>query len=107
MRIRSKISGTADQPRLNVFRSSSQIYAQIIDDLSGTTVVSASSLDHELAGKLEGLDKKGKAKKVGELLAQRALDKGVQTVIFDRGGYRYHGRVKSLADGAREVGLKF
>ncbi|MDO9574146.1 MAG: 50S ribosomal protein L18 [Candidatus Contubernalis sp.] len=107
MRIRLKISGTAEQPRLNVFRSSSQIYAQIIDDLSGTTVVSASSLDQELAGKLEGLNKKDKAKQVGELLAKRALDKDVKTVIFDRGGYRYHGRVKALADGAREAGLKF
>ena len=107
LRIRSRISGTADQPRLNVFRSSRQIYAQVIDDLSGTTVVSASSLDPELVGKLEGLNKKEKAKQVGELLAKRALEKGVVTVIFDRGGYRFHGRVKALADGAREVGLKF
>lgn len=107
LRIRSRISGTADQPRLNVFRSSRQIYAQVIDDLSGTTVVSASSLDPELAGKLEGLNKREKAKQVGELLAKRALEKGVVTVIFDRGGYRFHGRVKALADGAREVGLKF
>lgn len=107
MRIRSRISGTADQPRLNVFRSSRQIYAQVIDDLSGTTMVSASSLDPELAGKLEGLNKNEKAKQVGDLLAKRALGKGVVTVIFDRGGYRFHGRVKALADGAREAGLKF
>ncbi len=107
LRIRSRISGTADQPRLNVFRSSRQIYAQVIDDHSGTTVVSASSLDPELTGKLEGLNKKEKAKQVGELLAKRALEKGVVTVIFDRGGYRFHGRVKALADAAREAGLKF
>lgn len=107
MRIRSRISGTADQPRLNVFRSSRQIYAQVIDDHSGTTMVSASSLDPELAGKLEGLNKREKAKQVGELLAKRALENGVVTVIFDRGGYRFHGRVKALADAAREAGLKF
>ena len=107
LRIRSRISGTADQPRLNVFRSSRQIYAQVIDDHSGTTMVSASSLDPELAGKLEGLNKREKAKQVGELLAKRALEKGVVTVIFDRGGYRFHGRVKALADAAREAGLKF
>ncbi len=107
MRIRSRVSGTSEQPRLNVFRSSRQIYAQVIDDLSGTTMVSASSLDPELSGKQEGLSKKEKAKLVGELLAKRALEKGVDNVIFDRGGYRYHGRVKALADGAREAGLKF
>ena len=104
MRIRNKISGTAERPRLNVFRSNTNIYAQIIDDLSGTTLAAASSLDKEIAG--NGGNKEA-AKEVGKLVAKRAADKGITEVVFDRGGYVYHGRVKELADGAREGGLKF
>ncbi len=104
MRVRNKISGTAERPRLNVFRSNTNIYAQIIDDLSGTTLAAASSLDKEIAG--NGGNKEA-AKEVGKLVAKRAADKGITEVVFDRGGYVYHGRVKELADGAREGGLKF
>ena len=104
MRVRNKISGTAERPRLNVFRSNTNIYAQIIDDLSGTTLVAASSLDKEITG--NGGNKEA-AKEVGKLVAKRAADKGITEVVFDRGGYVYHGRVKELADGAREGGLKF
>ncbi len=104
MRIRNKISGTAERPRLNVFRSNKNIYAQIIDDLSGKTLAAASTLDKEIEGK--GSNKEA-AKEVGKLVAKRAADKGITEVVFDRGGYVYHGRVKELADGAREGGLKF
>lgn len=104
MRIRNKISGTAERPRLNVFRSNKNIYAQIIDDLSGKTLAAASTLDKEIEG--NGSNKEA-AKKVGELVAKRAAEKGITEVVFDRGGYVYHGRVKELADGAREGGLKF
>ena len=104
MRIRNKISGTAERPRLNVFRSNTNIYAQIIDDLSGVTLAAASSLDKEISG--NGGNKEA-AKEVGKLVAKRAADKGITEVVFDRGGYVYHGRVKELADGAREGGLKF
>ena len=103
-RVRSKISGTAERPRLNVFRSNTNIYAQIIDDISGVTLASASSLDKEITG--NGGNKEA-AKEVGKLVAQRAADKGITDVVFDRGGYVYHGRVKELAEGAREGGLKF
>jgi len=103
-RVRSKISGTAERPRLNVFRSNTNIYAQIIDDISGVTLASASSLDKEITG--NGGNKEA-AKEVGKLVAQRAADKGITEVVFDRGGYVYHGRVKELAEGAREGGLKF
>ena len=103
-RVRAKISGTAACPRLNVFRSSKHIYAQLIDDVNGVTLVSASSMDKEFEG--EGGNKEA-AKKVGQLLGKRAVEKGIETVVFDRGGYLYHGRVKELADGARESGLKF
>jgi len=103
-RVRSKISGTAERPRLNVFRSNTNIYAQIIDDISGVTLASASSLDKEITG--NGGNKEA-AKEVGKLAAKRALDKGITEVVFDRGGYVYHGRVKELAEGAREGGLKF
>ena len=102
-RIRNKISGTPECPRLNVFRSLKNIYAQIIDDVEGTTLVSASSL--ELKETYGG--NKDAAKEVGKLLAQKAIDKGITTVVFDRGGYIYHGRVQELAEGAREGGLKF
>lgn len=103
-RVRAKISGTPERPRLNVFRSESNIYAQVIDDTKGITLVSASSLDKGF--ECDG-DKKAAAKKVGQIVAERALAKGIDTVVFDRGGYVYHGRVKCLAEGAREGGLKF
>ena len=106
-RVRGKINGTAEIPRLRVTRSNSNIYAQLIDDVARRTIVSASSLDPEFK-KLDknGANKEG-AQVVGELVGKRALDAKINTVVFDRGGYIYHGRVKALADGAREVGLKF
>lgn len=106
-RIRRKISGTAERPRLNVFRSLQHIYAQVIDDVTGHTLVSASTVENGLSGDLGGKSKKEQAEIIGKTVAQRAKDAGVETVIFDRGGYLYHGRVKALADGAREGGLKF
>jgi len=104
-RIRKVISGTAEKPRMSVFRSNAQIYVQLIDDLTGTTVLSASSRCKEVAG--QKVNKTEQAKLVGKLAAERALAKGVTTVVFDRNGYLYHGRIKSLADAAREGGLKF
>lgn len=106
-RIRARISGTADRPRLNVFRSIDHIYAQLVDDEAGRTLVSASTIDKELRGDLNGKTKKEQAALVGEKVAERAKAAGISTVIFDRGGYLYHGRVKALADGAREGGLEF
>jgi large subunit ribosomal protein L18 len=106
-RVRKKISGTAERPRLNVFRSLRHIYAQIIDDDRGRTLVAASTQDPALRDQLAGLDKTAQAKVVGQALAERAQAKSVRQVIFDRGGYKYHGRVKALADGAREGGLEF
>ena len=103
-RVRAKISGTAECPRLNVFRSLQNIYAQLIDDVKGETLVSASTVEKDFE---EYGGNKSAAHKVGELLAKRAADKGITTVVFDRGGYIYHGRVKELAEGAREGGLKF
>lgn len=103
-RIRNKISGTAECPRLNVFRSSKHIYAQIIDDINGVTLCAASSMDKAFEG--NGGNKEG-ARKVGEMIAAAAKAKGIENVVFDRGGYLYHGRVQELADGAREGGLKF
>ncbi len=102
-RVRNKISGTPECPRLNVFRSSSHIHAQIIDDVNGVTLVSASSVDMKLAngGNVEA------AAQVGKAVAERALEKKIENVVFDRGGYIYHGRVKALAEAAREAGLKF
>jgi len=103
--VRHRISGTSERPRLNVFRSSKNIYAQLIDDEKGVTLVSSSTVDKTL-----DLEKSGDvdaAKKVGELIGKRALEKGIDTVVFDRGGYLYHGRIKALAEGAREAGLKF
>lgn len=100
-RVRNKISGTAARPRLSVFRSNKQIYAQVIDDETAKTLVSASSLG------MEPMPKKEQAAKVGEALAQKAIEAGITTVVFDRNGYLYHGRVKELADGARKGGLKF
>jgi large subunit ribosomal protein L18 len=106
-RVRKYIAGTSERPRLNVFRSLTDIYAQVIDDESGTTIVSASSLDHELRTKMGGLSKTEQASLVGKSVAERAKDKGVKQVVFDRGGYKYIGRVKALAEGAREGGLEF
>ena len=106
-RIRQKVYGTPEKPRLNVYRSNNHIYAQIIDDVNGHTLTSASTLDKELIEKLESTQNKEAAKLVGNLVGKRALEKGIDTVVFDRGGYIYHGRIKELADGAREAGLKF
>lgn len=106
-RVRVKISGTQERPRLNVFRSVSEIYAQVIDDVAGHTLASASTIDRELRTEVEGKSKTEAAKLVGQLVAQRAQAAGVKKVVFDRGGYRYHGRIKALADGAREAGLDF
>jgi len=106
-RIRNKISGTAAKPRLAVFRSNNHIYAQIIDDVEARTIVAASTMEKDIAAKLEKTSNVDAAKVVGEEVAKKALAKGIEEVVFDRGGYIYHGRVKSLADGAREAGLKF
>ena len=106
-RVRAKVSGTPQVPRLNVFRSLDQIYAQLIDDSRGHTLVSASTVDPELRPKAAGLRKLEQAKLVGELLAQRAKAIGMNQVVFDRGGNRYHGRVKAVAEAARLAGLKF
>ena len=103
-RVRAKISGTPECPRLNVFRSNKNITAQLIDDVNGVTLAAASSVEKEFAG---STGNKEEARKVGQLIAKRALEKGIEVVVFDRGGYIYHGRVKELAEGAREGGLKF
>ena len=103
-RVRGKISGTAERPRLCVFRSESNIYAQIIDDVAGNTLVAASSVEKAFEGNGGNIEA---AKKVGAMIAERALQKGIEEVVFDRGGYVYHGRVAALAEGAREGGLKF
>jgi large subunit ribosomal protein L18 len=103
-RIRRKLSGTAERPRLAIFRSVAHIYAQVIDDAKGATIVSASSVDKD--GKAKG-GNVAAAKTIGKLVAQRAQEKGIKKVVFDRGGYQYHGRVKALADAAREAGLEF
>jgi large subunit ribosomal protein L18 len=106
-RVRARISGTARRPRLNVYRSLGHIYAQVIDDTAGHTLVSASTVDRELRAQVEGKDKTEAAKLVGELVAKRAQEVGVKEVVFDRGGFKYHGRIKALADAAREAGLVF
>ncbi|HHY77046.1 MAG TPA: 50S ribosomal protein L18 [Clostridiales bacterium] len=106
-RIRKKVFGTAERPRLNVYRSLKHIYAQIINDETGVTLVAASSLDKELKDKITNGGNKEAAKAVGELIAKRALDAGIKKVVFDRGGYLYHGRVLELANAAREAGLEF
>ena len=106
-RIRGKISGTAETPRLAVFKSLTNIYVQAIDDVNGVTIAQASSVDKELKSKITYGGNKEAAKTVGEVVAERLLKKGVEAVVFDRGGYVYHGRVKALADAAREKGLKF
>jgi large subunit ribosomal protein L18 len=106
-RVRKHIAGTPERPRLNVFRSLNGIYAQVIDDQSGHTLVAASTIDGDLRSKMKGLTKTEQAKKVGLAVAKRAKAKGIETIVFDRGGYRYIGRVKALAEGAREGGLQF
>ena len=103
-RVRTKISGTAERPRLSVFRSNTGIYVQIIDDVAAKTLVSASTLDKEVKTKASNIEA---AKEVGTLVAKRAIKAGIKTVVFDRGGYIYHGKVKALAEAAREVGLEF
>ena len=104
VRVRGKISGTPECPRLNVFRSNANIYAQIIDDVNGVTLVAANTLEKEFEGATGNVEA---AKKVGAVLAERAKAKGIEQVVFDRGGYIFHGRVAALAEGAREAGLKF
>ena len=105
-RIRKHVEGTAERPRMSVFRSNCQIYAQLIDDIAGATLVSASSLNKEISAQ-KGVNKIEQAAQVGKLIATRSLEKGISAVVFDRNGYLYHGRIKSLADAAREGGLKF
>lgn len=107
LRVRKKLVGTTERPRLNVFRSSKHIYAQLIDDTKGVTLVSASTVDPELRGSIAHGGNIEAATKVGELVAKRALAKGYKKVVFDRGGYIYHGRVQALAEAAREAGLEF
>jgi large subunit ribosomal protein L18 len=104
-RVRAKLSGTAARPRLNVFRSNKHIYAQVIDDMNGVTLASASTLDKDFT--LESSSNLEAAKLIGELVAKRAVEKGISAVVFDRGGYLYHGRIQALADAARENGLQF
>jgi large subunit ribosomal protein L18 len=106
-RVRAKLSGTTEKPRLSVFRSLNHIYAQVIDDVKGVTLAAASTVDPEIASNLEGKVKKSQAELVGALIAKRAKEKGVEQVVFDRGGYKYIGRVQALADAARKEGLKF
>lgn len=106
-RVRKHLAGTPEKPRLNVYKSTNHIYAQIIDDVNGATLVSASTLDKETMALVKDLTKKEQAKIVGEQIAKRAIEKGIKTVVFDRGGYLYTGRVKELADGARSAGLEF
>src|SRR3954465_12979855 len=107
LRVRKNAFGPNGRPRLSVFRSINEIYAQVIDDIDGNTLISASSIDKDLRTKMAGLKKSEQAKVVGQAVAERAKGKGIDSVVFDRGGFRYTGRVKALADGAREGGLKF
>lgn len=107
VRIRKKVSGSAERPRLSVYRSLNHIYVQIIDDSRGNTLVAASTLDKDFNEEKGHKGNVSMAKKVGQLIAKRALEKGLKKVVFDRGGYVYHGRVKALAEGAREAGLEF
>jgi len=106
-RVRKYVRGTTDRPRLCVFRSLQHIHAQVIDDTQGHTLVAASTLDAQVRGRLKDQDKTAQAAVVGEVVARRALDAGITRVVFDRGGYKYHGRVKSLAEAARKAGLEF
>lgn len=107
VRVRSKISGTAEKPRLSVYRSTNEIYAQVIDDVQGVTLVACSTIEKKVASKVSKVSKTEAAKIIGQEIAKRAIDKGVKEVVFDRGGYLYTGRVAALAEGAREVGLVF
>lgn len=108
VRVRAKVSGTANRPRLNVFRSSAHIYAQVIDDHRGHTLIAASDLEQDVVERAgDGATKVARAKAVGEVLGERAKAAGIEAIVFDRGGYLYHGRVKAVADGAREAGLTF
>jgi large subunit ribosomal protein L18 len=106
-RVRARVAGTAARPRLNIYRSLDNIYAQVIDDETGHTLVSASTLDKETASKISGKSKVEAAKIVGQMVGERAKKAGIEKVIFDRGGYRYHGRVAAVAEGAREAGIEF
>ncbi|MBZ0276892.1 MAG: 50S ribosomal protein L18 [Anaerolineae bacterium] len=106
-RVRGTITGTTERPRMNVFRSHTNIYVQVIDDLAGHTLVSASTVDKEIAGQITDKNKTDAARIVGKVLGERAKAAGITRVVFDRGGYRYHGRVAALAEGAREAGLEF
>ena len=106
-RVRKNLAGTSDRPRLNVFRSLNQIYVQVIDDSVGHTLTSVSTLDGEIKPKIKGMNKTEQAKLVGSLAAERAKELGITKVVFDRGGFKYHGRVKAVADAAREAGLEF
>ncbi len=106
-RVRRKISGSPSRPRLNVYRSNKHIYAQIIEDTTGKIVVVASTISKELKNKFKNLKKTEAAKKIGEFVAKKAIAKGIDRIIFDRGGFLYHGRIKAVAEGAREAGLKF
>jgi large subunit ribosomal protein L18 len=107
VRVRKTLSGTTSRPRLNVFKSLTGIYAQIIDDVQGATLISASTVDKDLREQVKGMKKTEQAKAIGKAIAERAKSKGISSVVFDRGGFRYVGRVKALADGAREGGLQF
>lgn len=106
-RVRKKISGTPERPRLNVYRSLSNIYCQVIDDVTGHTLVAASTVDKEIRPMVTGKEKTEQARIVGEVLGRRALEQGIKTVVFDRGGWLYHGRIKAMAEGARKAGLDF
>ncbi|MBZ0297939.1 MAG: 50S ribosomal protein L18 [Anaerolineae bacterium] len=106
-RVRASVIGTSQRPRLNIYRSLANIYAQVIDDEAGKTLVSASTIDKEVVTQLEGLSKVDAAKLVGKIVGERAKDAGINSVVFDRAGYRYHGRVAAVAEGAREAGLEF
>ncbi|RMG85442.1 MAG: 50S ribosomal protein L18 [Chloroflexi bacterium] len=106
-RVRAKVAGTAQRPRMNIFRSLNHIYVQVIDDTEGRTLVSASTIDRDVAPQVQGKSKTEAARIVGKVVAERAKNAGITTVVFDRGGYQYHGRVAALAEGAREAGLEF
>ena len=107
LRVRKKVVGTSERPRLSVFRSLQHVYAQVIDDTRGVTLAAASTLEPELRGQMDGKNKSAEAQLVGQLIAKRAKDLGIERVVFDRGGYQYHGRVKALAEAARAAGLTF
>lgn len=106
-RVRARVSGTAGRPRLNVYRSLTNIYAQVIDDEAGNTIASASTIDKDVVAQIQGKNKTDAARVVGKIVAERAKNAGITQVVFDRGGYKYHGRVAALAEGAREAGLEF